>query len=196
MKIFKRTLYWSQDVKIVSRASEIVISLNKFKPTGSDTEYELFEFPNILKLEIMVGKENFRFTWERHIHVINTFQTALSWFYDKSKKDLFYKSSEDGCLYFNNDYNSLKVTAYSGKKTHQFLEIVPVLIERENQRLEGVLLSVNDKSAFATLTVSELTEMISVLTNFNFSSELVLYFEMAKALDGIKLVDNSILGGK
>lgn len=186
----------SQDknIKILSRASEIVISLNRFKPTGKDTEYELYEFPNVLKLEISVGKENFRFTWERHMHIINVFQTALSWFYDESKKDLFYKS-EDGYLYFNNDYNSLKVTAYSGKKTHQFLEIVPVLIERENKRLEGVLISVNDKAAFSTVTVSELTEMISILTNFNFSSELVLFFEMAKALEGIKLVDNSFIGG-
>lgn len=193
MKIFKRTLYYARytDFKIVSRANEITIGLNRFTPTGSDTNYELFEFPNVLKLEIVVGQEKFRFGWERHLHVVNAFSKAFEWFFNDKLKDLFYKS-EDGMLYFNNDYNNLKSVVYSGINTHQIIEIVPVIVEREEQRLEGVLIRVNEQASFATLSVNELMEVLSVLSNFDFSSEMTLMFEMAKALEGIKLVDNTI----
>lgn len=192
MKIFKRTLYFNpyNDFRIISRASEITIRMNKFRPTGEDADYELFEFPNVLKLEIVINQEKFRFTWERQLHVVEAFRKSLSWFYDTKLKDLFYKS-EDGTLYFNNDHNNVKTIVYSGTKNHQVMEIVPVVVEREGQRLEGVLVKINQEASFATLSISELMEVLSILTNFNFSSEMVLMFEMAKALEGIKLVENT-----
>lgn len=195
LKIFKHNLYYNQDadLKIISRASEVNITRSQFRPTNSDADYDMYTFPNILKLEISIGKDSFKFSWEKHLAVLKAFKDAIGWFTDTEKKDLFYKSS-DGNLYFNNDYNALCTSAYSGKQTHQFLEIRPAIVQRDFTNYEGVVIMLNNTQSFATLTFTELYDVYSVLSQFNFSSELVLFFEMAKGLDGVKISEFK-LGG-
>ena len=193
MKIYKRDIYKTPDgaFRMTSKLAEPAIAYNKFRASDG-TDFDIYSIPDRLKLEFSVNGATFKFGWERHLHVLKKIQAVLSWFYDKEKKDLFYKN-EAGDLFYNSEYNSLVETLYSGQKDHSFIEIRPVVVERGPYKYEGVTFAINDKTSFATLTVSELYDVISILTDFSFQTETDILLRIAQSAGKLIITDKSAL---
>lgn len=193
LKIFKREIYRTQDgsFKLSSKLTEFDITYSKFQ-TSDGTNFEMYSVPDRLKLEFNVNGSSFKFGWERHLHVLKKIQSVLVWFYDKDKKDLFYKN-EAGELFYNSEYNNLVETLYSGHRDHSFIEIRPVVVERGPNKYEGVTFAVNDKASFATLTISELYDIISILTHFSFQTETDMLMRIAQTTGKISITDKATM---
>lgn len=174
--------------KIYSKMTEMSMSYNQFR-AGDGTNFEIYTIPDRVKLEISISGKNFKIGWERHIHLLNGFSKALEWFYDEKKKDLFYKD-DTGDLFYNAEYNKLVETIYSGQKDHSFIEIRPVVVERGTSKAEGIIVALDDRESYATLTVSELTQVVAILSQFSFQSETnILLNAMQSACGQIPVVD-------
>ena len=107
--------------------------------------------------------------------ILRKLSEALNWF--DSINDLFV--IKDGILYFNTNYNDLKVKYVSLENSgEQGFKIVPVALERGNQVYEeGVILSINAKDNYIELTRDELQELFDVLMNFNFANEIQVTYQ-------------------
>ena len=86
---------------------------------------------------------------------------------------------KDGVLYFNTNYNDLKVKYVSLENSgEQGFKIVPVALERGNNVYEeGVILSINARDNYIELTRDELQELFDVLMNFNFANEIQVTYQ-------------------
>jgi len=59
-----------------------------------------------------------------------------------------------------------------------------VVVERDDlKRYEGVIIVINETDNYACLTVDELLSLSHIITNFDFSRELMLYMLMARWTD-------------
>ena len=107
--------------------------------------------------------------------ILRKLSEALNWF--DSIEDLFV--IKDGVLYFNTNYNDLKVKYVSLENSgEQGFKIVPVALERGNNVYEeGVILSINARDNYIELTRDELQELFDVILNFNFSSEIQVTYQ-------------------
>ena len=107
--------------------------------------------------------------------ILRKLSEALNWF--DSIEDLFV--IKDGVLYFNTNYNDLKVKYISLENSgEQGFKIVPVALERGNNVYEeGVILSINAKDNYIELTRDELQELFDVLMNFNFANEIQVTYQ-------------------
>ena len=113
--------------------------------------------------------------------ILRKLSEALNWF--DSIEDLFV--IKDGVLYFNTNYNDLKVKYVSLENSgEQGFKIVPVALERGNNVYEeGVILSINARDNYIELTRDELQELFDVLMNFNFANEIqVTYLALLVAI--------------
>ena len=107
--------------------------------------------------------------------ILRKLSEALNWF--ESIEDLFV--IKDGVLYFNTNYNDLKVKYVSLENSgEQGFKIVPVALERGNNVYEeGVILSINARDNYIELTRDELQELFDVLMNFNFANEIQVTYQ-------------------
>lgn len=107
--------------------------------------------------------------------ILRKLSEALNWF--DSIDDLFV--TKDGVLYFNTNYNDLKVKYVSLENSgEQGFKIVPVALERGNQVYEeGVILSINARDNYIELTRDELQELFDVLMNFSFANEIQVTYQ-------------------
>ena len=107
--------------------------------------------------------------------ILRKFSEALNWF--DSIEDLFV--IKDGVLYFNTNYNDLKVKYVSLENSgEQGFKIVPVALERGNNVYEeGVILSINARDNYIELTRDELQELFDILMNFNFANEIQVTYQ-------------------
>ena len=107
--------------------------------------------------------------------ILRKISEALNWF--DSIEDLFV--IKDGVLYFNTNYNDLKVKYVSLENSgEQGFKIVPVALERGNNVYEeGVILSINARDNYIELTRDELQELFDILMNFNFANEIQVTYQ-------------------
>ena len=107
--------------------------------------------------------------------ILRKISEALNWF--DSIEDLFV--IKDGVLYFNTNYNDLKVKYVSLENSgEQGFKIVPVALERGNNVYEeGVILSINVRDNYIELTRDELQELFDILMNFNFANEIQVTYQ-------------------
>ena len=107
--------------------------------------------------------------------ILRKLREALNWF--DSIEDLFV--IKDGVLYFNTNYNDLKVKYVSLENSgEQGFKIVPVALERGNNVYEeGVILSINARDNYIELTRDELQELFDILMNFNFANEIQVTYQ-------------------
>ena len=107
--------------------------------------------------------------------ILRKLSEALNWF--DSIEDLFV--IKDGVLYFNANYNDLKVKYVSLENSgEQGFKIVPVALERGNNVYEeGVILSINARDNYIELTRDELQELFDILMNFNFANEIQVTYQ-------------------
>ena len=107
--------------------------------------------------------------------ILRKLSEALNWF--DSIDDLFV--IKDGVLYFNTNYNDLKVKYVSLENSgEQGFKIVPVALERGNNVYEeGVILSINARDNYIELTRDELQELFDILMNFNFANEIQVTYQ-------------------
>ena len=107
--------------------------------------------------------------------ILRKISEALNWF--DSIEDLFV--IKDGILYFNTNYNDLKVKYVSLENSgEQGFKIVPVALERGNNVYEeGVILSINVRDNYIELTKDELQELFDILMNFNFANEIQVTYQ-------------------
>ena len=107
--------------------------------------------------------------------ILRKLSEALNWF--ESIDDLFV--TKDGILYFNTNYNDLKVKYVSLENSgEQGFKIVPVALERGNNVYEeGVILSINARDNYIELTRDELQELFDILMNFNFANEIQVTYQ-------------------
>ena len=107
--------------------------------------------------------------------ILRKISEALNWF--DSIEDLFV--IKDGILYFNTNYNDLKVKYVSLENSgEQGFKIVPVALERGNNVYEeGVILSINARDNYIELTRDELQELFDILMNFNFANEIQVTYQ-------------------
>ena len=107
--------------------------------------------------------------------ILRKLSEALNWF--DSIEDLFV--IKDGVLYFNTNYNDLKVKYVSLENSgEQGFKIVPVALERGNNVYEeGVILSINARDNYMELTRDELQELFDILMNFNFANEIQVTYQ-------------------
>lgn len=183
MQLYERMLVKFGDFIVRSKAANIGFTDRTWSNPSDNSEWKCTTIPSTVKLELAINRAKFTIGWDHHVQLINALGTALEWFFDEKKKDLFVKS-DTGQLYFNNDYNDLKTSAYSGKYTHSFLEIRPVVVERDDlKRYEGVIIVINETDNYACLTVDELLSLSHIIANFDFSRELILYMLMARWTD-------------
>ena len=107
--------------------------------------------------------------------ILRKLSEALNWF--DSIEDLFV--IKDGILYFNTNYNDLKVKYVSLENSgEQGFKIVPVALERGNNVYEeGVILSINVRDNYIELTRDELQELFDILMNFNFANEIQVTYQ-------------------
>ena len=107
--------------------------------------------------------------------ILRKLSEALNWF--DSIEDLFV--IKDGVLYFNTNYNDLKVKYVSLESSgEQGFKIVPVALERGNNVYEeGVILSINARDNYIELTRDELQELFDILMNFNFANEIQVTYQ-------------------
>ena len=107
--------------------------------------------------------------------ILRKLSEALNWF--DSIDDLFV--TKDGVLYFNTNYNDLKVKYVSLENSgEQGFKIVPVALERGNNVYEeGVILSINARDNYIELTRDELQELFDILMNFNFANEIQVTYQ-------------------
>ena len=107
--------------------------------------------------------------------ILRKLSEALNWF--DSIEDLFV--IKDGVLYFNTNYNDLKVKYISLENSgEQGFKIVPVALERGNNVYEeGVILSINARDNYIELTRDELQELFDILMNFNFANEIQVTYQ-------------------
>lgn len=107
--------------------------------------------------------------------ILRKLSEALNWF-DRIE-DLFV--IKDGVLYFNTNYNDLKVKYVSLENSgEQGFKIVPVALERGNNVYEeGVILSINARDNYIELTRDELQELFDILMNFNFANEIQVTYQ-------------------
>ena len=107
--------------------------------------------------------------------ILRKFSEALNWF--DSIEDLFV--IKDGVLYFNTNYNDLKVKYVSLENSgEQGFKIVPVALERGNNVYEeGVILSINARDNSIELKRDELQELFDILMNFNFANEIQVTYQ-------------------
>ena len=107
--------------------------------------------------------------------ILRKLSEALNWF--DSIEDLFV--IKDEVLYFNTNYNDLKVKYVSLENSgEQGFKIVPVALERGNNVYEeGVILSINARDNYIELTRDELQELFDILMNFNFANEIQVTYQ-------------------
>ena len=107
--------------------------------------------------------------------ILRKLSEALNWF--DNIEDLFV--IKDGVLYFNTNYNDLKVKYVSLENSgEQGFKIVPVALERGNNVYEeGVILSINARDNYMELTRDELQELFDILMNFNFANEIQVTYQ-------------------
>lgn len=107
--------------------------------------------------------------------ILRKLSEALNWF--DSIEDLFV--IKDGVLYFNTNYNDLKVKYVSLENSgEQGFKIVPVALERGNNVYEeGVILSINARDNYIELTRDEFQELFDILMNFNFANEIQVTYQ-------------------
>ena len=107
--------------------------------------------------------------------ILRKLSEALNWF--DSIEDLFV--IKDGILYFNTNYNDLKVKYVSLENSgEQGFKIVPVALERGNNVYEeGVILSINARDNYIELTRDELQELFDILMKFNFANEIQVTYQ-------------------
>ena len=107
--------------------------------------------------------------------ILRKLSEALNWF--DSIEDLFV--IKDGVLYFNTNYNDLKVKYVSLENSgEQGFKIVPVALERGNNVYEeGVILSINARDNYIELTRDELQELFDILMDFNFANEIQVTYQ-------------------
>ena len=107
--------------------------------------------------------------------ILRKLSEALNWF--DNIEDLFV--IKDGVLYFNTNYNDLKVKYVSLENSgEQGFKIVPVALERGNNVYEeGVILSINARDNYIELTRDELQELFDILMNFNFANEIQVTYQ-------------------
>ena len=107
--------------------------------------------------------------------ILRKLSEALNWF--DSIEELFV--IKDGVLYFNTNYNDLKVKYVSLENSgEQGFKIVPVALERGNNVYEeGVILSINARDNYIELTRDELQELFDILMNFNFANEIQVTYQ-------------------
>ena len=107
--------------------------------------------------------------------ILRKLSEALNWF--DSIEDLFV--IKDGVLYFNTNYNDLKVKYVSLENSgEQGFKLVPVALERGNNVYEeGVILSINARDNYIELTRDELQELFDILMNFNFANEIQVTYQ-------------------
>ena len=107
--------------------------------------------------------------------ILRKLSEALNWF--DSIEDLFV--IKDGVLYFNTNYNDLKVKYVSLENSgEQGFKIVPVALERGNNVYEeGVILSINARDNYIELTRDELQELFDIVMNFNFANEIQVTYQ-------------------
>lgn len=179
-QILRRTLYRADKLEVSSRIWNPGVS--KF----SKDDMDFYTISANVKIIMAISNEKFVVEWKDHLKVLTFFEQVTNWFYDEDMKDLFFRD-EKGELFFNGEYNNLTASTYTNQYTHSFIEAKPLLLSRDNKKLEGVLIRINVMDACACLCVRELLELSSILHTFDYSSETALFMQVSKQLS---YVDN------
>lgn len=139
-----------------------------------------------LKLSFIhtMTRNKFKITPQNLYSVVHNLGIAVDWFYDESKKSLFY--IEDGILNFNYDYEHLYVNASSPDGNH--IEIRPTVDYSKTERgNEGVVMYINDTESQTIMARSDLEAFYMTLKNFSFQTEaLLLLYEMDRLVKEFK----------
>jgi hypothetical protein len=114
---------------------------------------------------------SFKMTSKNINRVVKSLNKAYSWFFDKSLPDL-YVLDDKGVTRFNADYKHLHVTVRGSKE--DLLRIIPVEIEAMDKVEEGVYLQINTTENIIPLTVTELCDLISILSEIRFEEQITM----------------------
>lgn len=136
-----------------------------------------------IKLSFMhtVTKDKFKINPYNIFSVVRNFETAVMWFYDKDKRDMFY-IDEMGILQFNYDYSNVSVLISSPDGEH--IELRPTVdytgIERGN---EGIAMYINTTDTQTVMKREELEAIYVLLKEFSFQAEsTLLLYELDSAI--------------
>jgi hypothetical protein len=126
-------------------------------------------------------KEKFRITPNNHYSITHTLETAVNWYYDPTKNDMFF--TEDGMLQFNYDYGNLYVNDSSDDGNH--IEIRPTVDYSNSERgREGAVIYINNTDTQTVIARQELEAIFVVLRGFSFQNEsILLLHELDRAVD-------------
>ena len=167
MAIYLRELFSVRGMKMTA----ITIS-----PTITDTKGKNANLVNIAinsHINICYNGETFKISMKNQWKVVRFFNSVLQWFFNESAKDM-YVIDERGKLVFNSDYKELVQSVYSGKATHQFLQARPIVVQTIDSMAEGIILNINNKETYVSLTVDEIGEIVDTINKFDPRMEVLL----------------------
>ena len=132
-----------------------------------------------------VTKDKFKINPYNLFSVVRNFETAVMWFYDKDKRDMFYIDETD-TLQFNYDYANVSVLITSPDGDH--IELRPTVdytdIDRGN---EGVVMYINTTDTQTVMKREELEAIYTLLKEFSFQAEATLMlYELDRSVAAYK----------
>jgi hypothetical protein len=188
---FKRNLY---------RNSRINIDFFMFAPTAlyqsNISTYTLKYNPIIMIKRINPNsandgfqeKDTFKVNPRNLFKVIKFFNKIVTWFFDKSKEDLFLRDEDDN-LIFNADYNKLSASVGADSIDAGAMKAIPALIELGGSKKEGVNLYINTLGNIIQLTSDEIGTIFELFRDFSFADEItcdLAVYNYIKSYDNIE----------
>lgn len=107
---------------------------------------------------------------------MNTLEMVIHWFYDPGKKDLFCLDDKN-IPHFNSVYQNLKYVV-KNKRNGNRIDFAPAEVEVEGTIVEGVILTINYLDNISYVSLSELEDIYSILSNFSYQSEILVLSQM------------------
>ena len=131
-------------------------------------------------LNIKCGNDSFRVNVSNHWRVKAFFNTALQWFFDETKNDMFvYDKNND--LIFNSEYKNLTKTIYSGTDTNSWLRVYPIVVrDSKGTPSEGVVIFINSQNSFAEIPLDKFGAMTDVINKYDFDREVLMFTQLMK----------------
>lgn len=128
----------------------------------------------------MLKYRSFKITIANFKDVLRTIERAIKWFGGETYRDM-YIETEDGILLLNADYKQLYSTTDRSYFEDQLLKITPCVLEVANNKYTpGVYLFINLLENRIDLSINELVRLYDILSDFNFTNEMILCLELLK----------------
>lgn len=128
----------------------------------------------------MLKYRSFKITTANFKDVLRTIERVLKWFVGDRFQDM-YVETDDGILLLNADYKQLYETTDRTYFEDQMLKFTPCVLEVANNKYTpGVYLFVNLLENRVDLSLNELIRLYDILSDFNFTNEMILCLEVLK----------------